>query len=255
MLEKHLFVGDFHCPDENKSAVRLLLRFIKDYRPDCVHVMGDFVNFTQVSRYPVDPHYTESFADELDDTRSLFTKLVYAIRSSHKSCSIEWIEGNHEERLVKYLIRNASKLSTIEIEGEEILSIPHLFELKKLNVEWVPASETHIIKGNVLVEHGDVARKFSGYTARAMLEKRNMSGLSGHTHRLALNFRKTVTSQNFWIETGCMCNLQPDPPYVKSPDWQTGFSIGYYNTSKDIMYPQIIPFINDSFYFEGKIYA
>ena len=218
--------------------------------------MGDFVNFTNVSRYPLDPHYKKSFSEELDDCRSLFYKLVSCIRKANPDCVIEWIEGNHEERLSKYLVRDSVRIALMEDEqSEEMLTVPYLFKLHKNNVKWIPATQVHVIHGHAIVEHGDVSRLYSGYTAKAMIDKRNMSGFSGHTHRMAYTFRKTYTDYYFWIETGCMCNLQPEPSYVKSPNWQNGWVVGSYNKEKGILYPTVIPIINNSFYFEGKLYA
>ncbi|MCA8938790.1 MAG: hypothetical protein KDB07_03230, partial [Planctomycetes bacterium] len=54
------------------------------------------------------------------------------------------------------------------------------------------------------------------------------SGISGHTHRLGIHYRTTLAGTKFWIENGCLCNLDPDYTHGQ-PDWQHGFTSGYWS--------------------------
>lgn len=155
-------------------------------------------------------------------------------------------------RLVKYLARNALALAELNIEGERIVSIPHLFNLRELGVKYIGMFDNHK-EGDVMFEHGSMVRIKSGYTAHAMIERRGTSGVIGHTHRLSL-VTKTMSGRSmFWIENGCLCNLNPTPRYVNMPDWTNGFSIITF--IKGVAYPQVIPIINNSFTYNGTIYS
>ena len=252
-LERHIFTSDYQCPDHSEAALKPLFAFIKDFKPDYFHIVGDFVNFTAVSKYDVDPHYSFDFTNEIEWCRELLGRIVRIARGANPRVLIDWDEGNHELRLIRYLIRNAKALALLNINNEEVLSIPHLFELKKLGIKYYPMTQQHKI-GNILIEHGEVVRKRAGDTAKAMLDTRNMSGVSGHTHRLGYTTRTTGDTK-WWIELGCLCNLSPTPPYVKSPDWQHGFAVGLYDREKDTMYPTIVPILNNGFTFGGRLYA
>ena len=179
----------------------------------------------------------------------LLTQIVEVVRKSNSKAVINWFEGNHEARLTKYLIRNANQVMLLSVEGQEIATIPFLFELKKLNVNYIDMITDFKIAG-VTIEHGEIVRKKSGYTASNMLDMRGTSGISGHTHRQAY-ISKTTTETRFWIENGCMCNLQPTPSYVKSPDWSQGFTVAFENGE---LHPFIVPIINNSFFFNYKYY-
>ena len=49
-----------------------------------------------------------------------------------------------------------------------------------------------------------------------------MSGASGHTRRLAKFITRKARRKFFWLETGCLCDLNPE--YVQDPDWCQGFA-------------------------------
>jgi hypothetical protein len=149
------------------------------------------------------------------------------------------ITGN--SRLTKFLGKSALPLAGLNVSGEKVISIPHLFELSALGVEWVP-SYKHKRVGDFVFQHGYLARVKAGFTAQAMIDKLGMSGFQGHTHRLALVSRTQYGISRFFIETGCMCSLEPDPPYMINPDWTAGFAIGVLENGK--FYPQIMPIID-----------
>lgn len=253
-LEKHLFIGDLHIPDYNVKSLELLFAFIPNLAPDKIHILGDFVNFTKVSKYDADPYYHTSLKDEIDEARKILERLVKTARKANRKAEITWLEGNHELRLIKFLGRHAEQLAELDIEEERVLSIPHLFGLRKLGVKWIPTGRVVMEGGDTIIEHGDTARKYAGYTARAMQEKRGSNGISGHCHRMAFYTRNVMGKIFWWIENGCLCNLKPTPAYVLYPDWIQGISVGYYSKKTRTMYPVLIPILSNSFVFNGKLY-
>jgi hypothetical protein len=249
-LERHLFIPDLHIPDHNQQAVDLLVKFIPDFQPHVVHILGDFLNFTKVSGFPEVGVYKTSLEDEIKVGRNILGKIMEASGDA----KILWYEGNHERRLQKELGRGHNVLAEIENEmGEQLISIPSIFRLKELGIEWLERGQYHKLD-STLVEHGDIVRGKSGYTAHAMLDRRGLSGFSGHTHRLAMVTRKQGDSVKFWIECGSLANSEPTPLYTIRPDWQTGFAVGIFDKKNDIMHPVPILMQRGEFYFNDKIY-
>jgi len=254
-FEKHVFISDHQIPDHNEKAINAVNQFIKDFKPDKVHIVGDFLNFTKVAKYDQDPYYHKTMADEINMGRIILDDLVRVTRKANKEAEIIWYEGNHEVRLVKYLGRNATALAEItDVNGEIVNSIPHLFSLKEKGVTWIPYLQRHTERG-VEIEHGDVARTRSGMTANAMIDRRGRSGFSGHTHRLAFVMKTQVDKEMFWIETGSLCKREFESPYGRSMDWQNGFAVGIYSFETKTFYPQAIPLFNNTFMFDGKVYT
>lgn len=248
--QKHLFISDIHIPDHNKTILDLIYAFILDFEPDHLHIVGDFVNFTDASHYiSLDTH--ASLEEELQEARTILMELVRRVRMKKKYADITFYEGNHENRLQRFLASNAKQLRDITVGGEAVMSLHHLLGFKDLGVEFVRYGDEKVIAGGVIVEHGDIVRKNAGYSAKAMLESRRNSGISGHTHRSGLVQQRYRDGIKFWIELGCLCDL--NPTYAKNPDWQNSFSVGY--SIDGTFYPHLIPIYNDSFVFNGKLYS
>lgn len=252
-MEKHIFLSDLQIPDQNEKALEAVYKFITDYKPDFVHLVGDIVSFDKASSYTPDPRFHMSLEQEVELTKKWLDRLSYHVRKANKKGQIIWYSGNHEFRMIKYLFRNASALANLKDEDDNdyVISIPHIFELKKRGIKHVDYHEESTYKG-LCIEHGDTVRQKSGYTAHAMLMKRQRSGISGHTHRLAHIMETHSGKETFWIENGCLCNYHFHSSYATYVDWQTGFSIANYEKGK--WYPQIVPIINNEFFVNGKLY-
>lgn len=253
-LERHLFLSDFQIPDHDERSIEAVMQFIPDFKSDVVHLVGDILNLTKVSKYDQDVYYRVSFMDEIEEGRKIISRLVKTIRKASPHARINYYSGNHEERLLKYLSSHAPQLADLYDDDGLILSLPRLLELKKHDIKWVPYFKEYIERGNVLIEHGDIARSKSGFTGHGMLDRRGMSGFSGHTHRLAIVTRTQSGIPKFWVETGNLCKLKFASPYVKSPDWHQGFAIGMYDPKQRVMHPSIVPIIDHRFVWEGRIY-
>lgn len=253
-FERHLFIPDLQIPDQNKKAVEALFKFIPDYKPDRVHILGDLVNFTRVGKYEVLGEFGVTINDEKDEAVKFLKRLTHTVRDYKPNAEIDYYEGNHEQRIKKYLARNADALTDLRTDsGDYVLSVQNLFGLRELGINWVEYFQSGDV-GGVRVEHGDVTRAKSGYTGQAMIEKRGRSGVSVHTHRLAFITKNQGGDVKYWIEAGSLCNLEPTPTYTKQPDWVNGFAIGIFDKKEKILHPQTILFQKDQFYFEGKVY-
>ena len=143
------------------------------------------------------------------------------------------ITGNCS-RLERYLKKHP------ELYSLDALKLPNLLDLKKYNIEY---SDKGIKLGSLKIIHGTIVRKFSGYTARAEMEKNDCSGISGHTHRLAVYYKRTPSRDLMWAESGCLCDLNPE--YIDNPSWNQGFLYGY--VEKDSFSIMPVPIV------DGKI--
>ena len=77
-----------------------------------------------------------------------------------------------------------------------------------------------------MVGHWNIARKESGYTARALVEKLGISLIQGHVHRMGTHYKTLAKREIVGYEGGCLCNL--NPTYLKRPNWQQGFILVYF---------------------------
>lgn len=239
---RNLIISDLHVPDQNVRALELVYKFIRVYKPTTLHILGDFLNFPTLSSYLQDPNYHIQLSEEINEGRSILKKLIKTA-----NCEVLWFSGNHEDRMQKYLARNASQLASLEIEGELVVSIPHLFKLRELGIKYIEKE----FRSGVLYHHGQLVRGKAGYTAHGNMEKMGVSVLSGHVHRLALVYKNLYDKSIFGMETGCLCNQKPYPYYgTMVKDWALGF--GTVTVDGRSVFPQIYPIINYSISYEGK---
>lgn len=255
--ERTLIVSDLHIPDQDIKTLKLVYKFIDYYHPDKLYILGDLVNFTKISKYEQDPFYETSVADEIADAKDVLLEFTTRARKGNPKVEILLFEGNHEQRMSKFLNKNASQIATLTCDDELLISVPHILELKKFGIKWVPYYKI-IHEHNVAFLHGQTVRVKSGFSAHANIDKFGVSGFTGHTHRLAHVTRTQSGDTKFWIETGCICNLSPEYPsglaYALSPDWTQGFATIEYDHVLDKVFPTIVPIINHSFIYSGELF-
>ena len=243
MTSRNLIISDLHIPDQHRKSLELVYAFIKVYKPTTLHILGDFVNFPTISAWPQDPTYHISLTQEIKQALVILKKLVHTA-----NCEVIWYEGNHENRLIRYLNSRASELTELDIEGERVISIQHLFGLKALGVSYVD----EVYRNGVYYHHGELVRGKAGMTAHGNMDRTGVSAISGHVHRLALVYKNLYNRKIFGMETGCLCNYKPTPYYgAKIKDWQLGF--GTIDVVDGRTYPRIYPIINNSLVYGDKI--
>ena len=214
---KFIALGDIHFPFHSPSVLDETLDFIVSYKPKYIILLGDIVDCYSLSRFDKDPRRILSLQKEFDLANEFLTKLRNLLPKSN----IIYIEGNHEKRLQKYLDSHP------EISSLRSLNIPLLLGLDALDIPYVK----NFTLGDMYFYHGEIVRKYAGQSARGEMDKNDISGCSGHTHRLSHYFRTTTHRDLQWLEAGCLCILEPVYLDTK-PDWQNGFVYGYEENGK-----------------------
>jgi len=182
------------------------------------------LDFWEISSYDLTPRTGNDFKREIETGK----KILRSFRRSLPRARITWIEGNHEFRLRKYLIQNAR-----ELYGLPGVSVPDIFDLKRLKIEYSACHElatkftdNFIRVGDLYVGHWDKVALHGGYAAKSLVETKGVSVLQGHTHRFGAHARTTVDGRVLLgIENFSMCRREAS--YVANPNWQTGFSVVY----------------------------
>jgi UDP-2,3-diacylglucosamine pyrophosphatase LpxH len=236
-----LFVSDIHCPYQDNKALRAMYEFMDWWKPQEVIVLGDLVDFYAVSRFSREPERVLKLQGELDES----VEVLSDIRKHAPKAPMTFIRGNHEARLKRYLWSNAQELDCLRA-----LRLESLLEFDKFKIRY---EDRGIMRfKNIMVKHGNIVRKFAGYTAKGEFEKNGMSGVSGHTHRLA-QYRHTNELDSFvWTESGCLCQLTADYLEGQTPNWQQGFAIGYFKENSNKFLIETVPIINGKALYAGK---
>ena len=241
-FEKSVFIPDAHIPHIAEDIFENLLAFLKDFQPDKIFILGDWMDFYNLSKFDQDPKLFGQLQRELN----LGHFYLEQIRKVCPKADGVFLEGNHEDRLRRWLWKNPEIASLMD------LNISALLGLEELRFHAIPYGDTFDYNGSLIVKHGDIVRMHSAYTAKAELEKHGVSGISGHTHRLG-QFNKTDDSgQKLWQEAGCVCKMAL--PWSKNNNWQQGFVYAHMETKGNRFHIVSVPIIKGRFFAEGKYY-
>lgn len=238
-----VFIPDIHVPYQDPVVLKTALKFVKHYKPHTLFFLGDVLDFYGLARFDnKDPEKLGKLKDEIDEARWI----LYDFRKELPETEMYYIQGNHEYRLQKYVRNNAPELA-----GFNEITVENLLGLQDMTIDYV--SDGLMMYNGILVKHGNVVRSRSGYTATGELEKTGVSGISGHTHRLAQVYKTNRGGMFTWIEAGCLCDLNPEYLEGAIPDWQHGLAYGTYTKDKDKRFElHTLPIINGKMLFEGK---
>lgn len=201
-------LNDWHIPFQDTEALTTAIAFTRSLNPDIL-IIDEIIDFYAISKFDKDPRRKLNLQREIDETLTYLNIL----RKIFQRVRIIMLNSNHLDRLGKYLRGKAPELYYLRS-----LEIKELFKLDEFKIEFM---ETYVHNGMFIFKHGDVARKHSGWSARAEYEKEGMSGASGHCHKLGVYNVTKRGGRYVWAECGCLCRL--DQEYITGvPDWQHG---------------------------------
>lgn len=247
---KIAFPTDEHHPFADQGARSVALKIVRDFAPDVTVAGSDGIDFYGISRFDKNPARMKAngLQTEIDAWAAGQREWISAASSS----AFFYIPGNHEDRLEKYLWRHP------ELHGLNALALPNLLGLDGLGVLHQGFEHGEIrytgreleIARVLVVRHGTVARKHSGYTAKAELENEfySRSTLTGHNHRGGSHYATTRDGLVQGHESFCLCSLEPE--YVEGlPNWQHGIVLA--TVTQGVIGVELVPFSR----IEGKTAA
>jgi len=242
-----IIANDFQVPFHDPKALILLELFLKRERPEWLILAGDFQDFWEISSFDTAPHSGKRLLQEIE----LGTNILKGFRRTLPQARITWLEGNHEFRLRRYLMKHARELYDLPA-----LTVPELFGLKDLRIEYVACDQraskftgTHVQVGNLYVGHFEIVAKHGGYAAKQLVEDKGVSLLQSHTHRFGAHARTGLDGRLvLGVENFSMCSRRQS--YTTNPNWQQGFSAVYLEPSSGRF--QWYPILLDGYRFVWK---
>ena len=257
----------------DEKAIDLAVAMVADIRPDLLVLVGDNLDLPEMGKYRLSPAFYRTTQPAIDYA----TELMFRLRAAAPDAQILWLAGNHEERLVNYLLDNSSAAFGLRQgarpESFPVLSVPHLCRLGESGVAYLegyPANDFWINE-RLRVIHGDRV-KSSGSTAHVYLNSHKTSVIYGHIHRreyAAKTFVKWEGARTIMAATpGCLAKCDGSVPSTKGSidlhgrpmtvveDWQQGLAVVHYEDWGDhrFFYHQVD--IQDGVaLYNGKLYG
>jgi predicted phosphodiesterase len=263
MTKKVLIGGDMQIPYEDKRALALWFKVMKQWKPDEVLLTGDVVDFPEYGRW--NEGGTEEFINTLPPPPDLTSDGALAkifenakqgkdfyqqVRdTSPADIPIMSVLGNHDIRIWNYIDK---KLPDIK----EHVTPQALWGFTDLNIDYIDylARPKHMW-GGVHAHHGVSVSKHAGESVRNDVENFGVSLIRGHSHRLSYwhkTFQLTGTMWQGW-EMGHMMDVDcSGASYDNVHNWGLGFGIAHIEDNpsagtKDgkVAHVQLIPISRD----------
>lgn len=209
-----LHLQDIHIPYHSTETITHAIKYGKEKKIDTLLLGYDFLDFYQLSRFQKDPR-KKNIKYEIDTAN----ELLDIFQKEFPRVKIFWRNGNHDERLEKYLSVKAPEL----LDMEEF-KLQYLLKLGERGITYIEPKR--IVKaGKLNILHGD---EFYGggsggvNPARALFLKANESSICGHFHKTSEHIETTINESTIgsW-SIGCACQLHPE--YARLNKWNNGF--------------------------------
>lgn len=242
-LEKLLILPDTHCPFHDKRAWSLVMEIGKKFKPELLIHMGDLADCYALSSHSKDPTRMASWRKEREACRELRAEMD-ALGAGRKV----FIEGNHSDRLRRYLAEKAPELAgSLDIDAELGLS----------EAGWeVVSYKDHIRIGKVYFTH-DVGLGGKHSTSRAV-EAFGHSICIGHHHQMQMVVQGDALGQHQvglqlgWLGDATKIDYMHRVKVQRS--WSLGFGYGYLDPGTGYVYFVPAPIVNYTAVVEGRLY-
>lgn len=244
-LHKWFIVPDLHIPHHDRKKWAIVKRIIEDWQPNTLSLIGDFDDAAGPSRWSKDT--TEEVEARLSKVTKEVNDELAVLRAMVPDARMTWNLGNHEQRWMDYVSKNAKVL-------DGWFSWDKIYDVEKLGIELYEYGAPPVkMYGGFYLHHGSVVTKHTGQSAKGEMDTYGVSGFSGHTHR-AGSFAKTdMTGTKFWLEVGHLLDIN-QVTYTAAPNWQHAFAYAYVDKKSNKVYPFISYFQGNSVVFEGNLY-
>jgi hypothetical protein len=259
-------------PTHDEAAMDISLAIIRSLNPDLIVMVGDNLDLPEFGKYRLSSAYALTTQTSIDRATTLCAQL----RAAAPESRIVWLSGNHEERLVNYVLDNAKSAFALKRgntpDGWPVLSVPYLCRFDDFNVEFVPGypAGQFWINQRLRVIHGTKVRS-NGSTAHAYLSTEKTSVVYGHIHRREWAERsrsdwdgpKTIMAAS----PGTLARCDGSVPSTKGgldldgrpmtvvEDWQQGLAVINFEQGDGQFWYEQVPIHNGSAMFRGKLFT
>lgn len=209
-----LVLSDIHVPCHDRTAIELAVAHAKRDGVAGVLLNGDTLDSHEISDHDKDPS-APRYVREVE----LGAQFLRWVRGQFPAARLVYKEGNHEERLARYVYGRAPALF-----GLTAVTLRGLLEMDAVGAE-VVGDKRVVRMGKLNVIHGHEYRGGGGVNpARWIYLKARSVAMCGHFHRPSEHHAKDISGKHeaAW-STGCLCDLHP--LYAPLNEWSHGYAM------------------------------
>lgn len=230
-------------PLHDEKALRAVLKFLKDFKPDHTILGGDILDCGAISHHNHGKPGAVEGLRLLGDAKELREKLIKPVESLTKS-SLTYIVGNHEDWLTDLVDQIPALEGIVDVRS-----------MLKLGSRWkvVPQGEAHKL-GKLVFIHGDQIKGGENAARNAVTAyERNVRFGHFHTFQAATKTSAVDANGHSGIAVPCLCRKNPAYGGQAPNKWLQGFLWGYIGP-KGTFADYVSVIVNGTFIAEGKEY-
>ncbi len=193
---KVVFIPDTHFPFEDKKAIRKVIKLIKNEKPTHIIQAGDLLDLYSFSRYEKSANFTNPKA-ELAIALKRAKQFWIDVKKASPRAKCYQLIGNHEDRLGKYISRNAPELEGLVTSIKDLLKFP--------GVTTIQSSKDHLQIGDVVYTHGHYTKL--GDHAKYYRQ----SCVHGHSHKIGIWYEQTIDGLIWEMDCGFLADEKSLP--------------------------------------------
>lgn len=217
-----VIASDLHDEEMDPFFRRVLIDTIRRVEPDVFCIGGDGLDLPEFGRYSVDPR-------EWGPTRRIkvMHKFLEDIRNLRPDMQIDWLEGNHEARLLRHLSDETPALKVVleELHG---MTVRQLLGLDKYQVNYIAKADLGAYAVRDFKK--ELGKNYKIYYDCLLVhhfpEGQNLGlpGVNGHHHKhISWPHFSPVYGAFEWHQLGC--GHKRDASYCSGEKWHMGFMI------------------------------
>lgn len=235
---------DIHFPYEDKRSYHNVEQYLFESQPDVIVLGGDIVDLDIVSDKSKRRHVEgKRLVKDLNYAKQ---KLI-VLRNLCPEAIIYALQGNHDERIERYIDDHP------EVEG--ILEVENMLGLDELGIYWVPSWRVGEIltigKANII--HGQYECK---HHACKTVDEYGVNMFYGHCHDVQAHSKVLHGDDSTLIAQSCGCLCRYDMPYLKGrpTKWQQAF-LNMFVRKNGTFNHQVVNIFNNKFIVNGIEYG
>lgn len=250
-FQQVVIIGDLHDKNVDPFYMEVLLDTLKRVQPQVIVLNGDIFDCEEFGSYAIDPRDW----DIVGRIRFVHNNILKPIRNICPNAQIDFIEGNHETRILKHMADATPALRAVlsDLHGMTMGSLLGLDEFK-IN---------YIAKGNLAAysiadQHKEAQKNYKVYFDSFIVShfptEKNLGfpGVNGHHHKTIVEpMYNEHFGTHYWIQSGCGHKL--DASYTKAK-WSLGFVVATCDTKTRNTVFDTVTFSENFAIVGGKLY-
>lgn len=247
-----LLIGDVQWPYHDAVVTSKIIKVAERYQPSRIVQIGDLIDMPTVSRWAKHEalEYAGTLQQHIDGVRNDF---LSPLRKAAPAAKIQWVSGNHDERVADYVKKYAPALAPLRA-----LSMESLFDLDALGVEYVKgpvrvATNTYALHGHECGGYAASPSAWDGKFTKRYGSQNNY--VFGHTHAGFLITRATGWGGNVSPRWTMNLGSTMDPTqvtYVKDGSLSWTMSFAWLEDDGKRVWPELVTLVDRLGYFKGQ---